>query len=61
MVVFFSFADADFPGSCDVFYSDKETGSQTAHLARLDGTESWRTTWRTEPNSETGESQVHTD
>lgn len=58
---FFSSVDSDVPGSCDVFYSDEETGSQTAHLAGPDGTKGWRTAWRTEPEPETGEPQVHTD
>lgn len=57
---FASSADSDIPGSCDVFHSDEETGSQTAHPSGTDGTEGWRITWRTEPEPETGEPQVHT-
>lgn len=54
-----SSADSDVPGSRDVFYSDEETGSQTAHPAGTDRTEGWRTARRTEPEPETGEPQVH--
>lgn len=53
-----SSAYSDIPGSRDVFHSDEKTGSQAAHPAGTDGTEGWRTAWRTEPEPETGESQV---
>lgn len=53
-----SSAYTDIPGSRDVFHSDEKTGSQAAHPAGTDGTEGWRTAWRTEPKPETGESQV---
>lgn len=54
-----SSADSDVPGSCNVFYSDEETGSQTAHPAGTDRAKGGRTTRRTEPEPETGEPQVH--
>ncbi len=60
VVCFVSSANSDISGSRDVFHSDKETGSQTAHPAGTDGTEGGGAAWRTEPEPEIREPQVHT-
>lgn len=55
----FSSPYKNISGPCDVFHSDKKTSSQAAYIVGTDGTKGWRTPWRTEPEPEAGEPQVH--
>lgn len=55
----FSSSYKNISGPCDVFHSDEETSSQAAYFVGTDGTKGWRIAWRTEPEPEAGEPQVH--